>query len=480
MTKPLNEVSHCVYNENGSSLSIWWVDDCFTNRSVAEADGGFLPFEDVKNDKVDEALGSSAFLYQMFYTIATAQHLSFHICSFEYAEVNWGTHLNSSRNLVLLDIQYQGKGPQEEKYGIDLFYRWSQHPVLAMVAFLTIQPNRVAEWVNDTGTTGLWLANVPPTITKFRDGKPPDAQVRKLVSEFKKQQPQMASELEVETWNRLRKKAREVCVELGRCGDERTRINHGEWAHHLPCGGQKWDSVEDDRIRRFTATLRDKLESISPAVEHWPDHCWDDNSADSWDKPPVRALAQVDSEGKDLSTLLYLLRNDIRSVPLIKLNALFAPSGDNRGQYPLRRDYMWFNACALARGLLLLAKGFSHIVSKIRDANGTIAEEYRMFQGVECRGRVFWYITESLSNGEPGLRVQIHQDLFGRPQRTEKRPLIISPFDLPSPNIAEKTVATAYRYFYNAGASDPISWHSDGSVVVWIPAKIVRADGEDK
>jgi len=72
----LNQVSHYVH-QTDSALSIWWVDDCFTNTQVTQAEGGFLPIESVREKRVDSARHhNSGWIYETLLKIAQEEKLN--------------------------------------------------------------------------------------------------------------------------------------------------------------------------------------------------------------------------------------------------------------------------------------------------------------------------------------------------------------------------------------------------------------------
>ncbi|MFQ6113619.1 MAG: hypothetical protein ACE5NG_05960, partial [bacterium] len=393
MNEVLSQVSHRVHSTD-TNLSIWWVDDCFTNDTK---DGGYLPIATVREGKVSmiRSKNNSTYIYEMLLEIAQDEHLNFFVCSFEYAETNW-EELNNSKNIVLIDIGYEGKEPEVElTYGINFFLEMTKNrPLYASVAFLTIDAQRVTNWIIKTGN---WLPSMPFPIAKTRQApdpedelkRPPEQEVRAFVRYFKAHQPKRASEWSFETWRALRNKAKDICYELGNSG-----IGHSKWAHHLPFGGHYWTNPGDkNKVEPFTKRLRNELEMVSPDVEKLPDHYWEAVKTEDipgWDRPPIRALAQFDGDGKDLTAMLHLLQQDINLRPEIQLNILFPPRGQT--EYPLKHDFLWFNACALARGLYTLAESFAHEVAK-RNAGQQAVEGFPKWH---WRGRIFWHLTESL------------------------------------------------------------------------------------
>ena len=76
-----NQVYYCVHRELSTDLALWWIDDCFTNRTQ---DGGYLPMVAIKNKQVDpDEHGNSADIYEMLLAITQEQGISFYVCSFE-------------------------------------------------------------------------------------------------------------------------------------------------------------------------------------------------------------------------------------------------------------------------------------------------------------------------------------------------------------------------------------------------------------
>ena len=463
MCEDSTQVSHCVYLAN-TGLSIWWVDDCFTNRTD---DGGYLPIEAITSNAVDPIIhGNSGDIYEMLLRLTREEGLSFHLCSFEYARTHWET-LNSVNHIALIDIGYEGQ-QEGATYGINFLQEMSSSmPLLASVAFLTIDAKRVTDWIISTGN---WLPRMPFPIQKSRAAllevmeRPPEQEVKALISYFKRQQPVSASEWRIETWQALRRATQRICDELGQAD-----IGHGFWAHHLPHGGQVWtDDSYHNLIDLWTRHLRDQLKMISPAVAAFPEHCWKRSSSSlereqipGWDMPPIRALAQFDKYGCDLTAVLNIVGDELRRRPGINLNIFFHP------RIQLEHDYLWFNACALARGLSILANSFSDEVLKAQHSS----QHHESLPNLQYKGHVFWQITESLEEVSLGLSIKVHQTFVGwaGPGKKESPCLVTQLFPFPELRAARGSVRKAYDLLCRTGAS--IEIHVDGSLMVQIPAR---------
>lgn len=207
-----------------------------------------------------------------------------------------------------------------------------EDPFFAEHSFMEFRKERIAESVKNTKL-------LPNTLMKWlgRD-------VRSCMSEW-----------ELEEWQLLRQQIREVCQEIGNGND----VYSFSWAHHLPHGGEYSDAPEaKERAEKMTQELRQKLCLFMPLTDTLPDHSWEENGGrqtPSWERPPIRALAQVDSRAcKDLSTLISLVAADVEHIGNIQL----VLSDDLTNTIPKELNFLWFNGSALARGLYQLAEGF--------------------------------------------------------------------------------------------------------------------------
>ncbi len=72
-------------------------------------------------------------------------------------------------------------------------------------------------------------------------------------------------------WKRLRKKALEICGELG----ESSGVGYKYWAHHLPYGGNLWIDKFKPNISPWTRNLKEGLSQITREVETFPEHGWE-------------------------------------------------------------------------------------------------------------------------------------------------------------------------------------------------------------
>lgn len=460
MSEELDQVSYCVH-EGNTGLSIWWVDDCFTNERVAEDKlGGFLPIEAVKGKQVDPSVhGYSGYNYNMLLKIAEEGNVSFYVCSFEYAETNWGKMLNKPTNLLLIDIGYEGK-PEEQTYGIDFYLRMVERErLVARLVFLTVDIVRIDAWITKHTDELSCMKNLPLSLplalAKMKENDngipmPPEKKVKAFVQVLKNLQKTTATELEFGIWKALRKKALEICNELAITEN----IHHPFWAHHLPFGGNAWS--DRNRIESLTDSLRHGLNSVFPVMK-LPRYCW--KSKYGWQHPPIRALSQFDSGGKDLSVIFRMVQKKAAKIPNFSdLNMVFL-SG-----YTLTHDYLWFNICALAQGLYNLAESFAHEVKK-----------WKNNKSLDWKGCISWSISEITEKERLGLHVLIYQTFIAWNEKDEKHPyLLIEPYSLPHNSSAQKSVLSAYDSFRRAGVNFNIE--SDGSFKGWIPAKEIEID----
>ena len=453
MSEKLNQASHCVHEEN-TGLSIWWVDDCFTNERVAnDKAGGFLPIEDVRHGQVNPAVHLySGHNYNMLLKIAEEEKVSFYVCSFEYAQANWGGILNKPTNLLLIDIGYEGKH-EGQTYGIDFYLRMIEKAQLhALLVFLTVDILRVSKWISTHAHELPYKQILSPCfpfpLQKMRDDSngipgPPEKEVKGFVRMLKNLQETPATKWELGIWKALRKKALAACKKLADAED----ITHPFWAHHLPHGGDAWS--DEERVERLTNYLCDELNSVLPVMK-LPRHRWEseDSTKYGWQRPSIRALSQFDSNGKDLTAIFQMIWKKAANISnIMDINILFLPG------YQLTHDYLWFNACALAQGLYELAESFAQEVKKQKHND----------KPWDWRGHISWLISETTENEKLGLHVQIYQTFIAWNREDKKHPCLLTKrCRLPQISTEQGSVLSVYNFFRRAGVNFNIE--SDGSL----------------
>jgi hypothetical protein len=286
--------------------------------------------------------------------------------------------------------------------------------------------------------------------------------------------PRKASTIDLATWRRLRLAALHQCRLIGTSEalEPEKRPGHPWWAHHLPYGGEAWVGILSDERNAWTEQLRNELLNVTPVTASLPNFAWEVetvNGAQAWERPPLRALAQFDSGGRDLSAAFYLLKKDVR---LITQNEVSIRFGSTLTMHPasLTRDYLWFNVSALAQGLFLLAQCFKGEVIKA----GRTEERLRMGLNLPCvGGRLFWHVTELDGPREKGLRLCIYQYLLGwNREQNETFPCFERlKYGFPDEESAEGRLQTAYQYFKRSGARIDVQ---DRDLILTINAAEVR------
>lgn len=263
-----------------------------------------------------------------------------------------------------------------------------------------------------------------------------------------------ASTIDAQRWRRLRRKAAGVC----RLIDEEAKL-HSEadaggwmWAHHLPHGGKWWGTaISDEQQNLWTARLRGAYRSVAPAARAFPDYAWEmdvNNGIHGWERPPIRALAQFDTDGGDLSAALYLLKNEVGELFKNSVTILFA-STLSENPNSLSKDYLWFNVSALAKGLFMLAQTFRDEVDEAIKDGGSKG------LSLPCiGGHLFWHITEVDGGEDRGLRIRVHQHLLGWNKDKNKGAPCFHRLSHPFPSEvgARGQVREAYKYFRLSGA----------------------------
>jgi hypothetical protein len=267
--------------------------------------------------------------------------------------------------------------------------------------------------------------------------------------------PPQASTVDALRWRKLRRAAAMTC----RLIDEESRLHPGAstdgwmWAHHLPNGGKWWGTaIPGERQRIWTDQLREACRSVASEADGFPDYAWEMETANEihgWDRPPIRALAQFDKDGEDLSAALYLLKNEVGELFKNSVTILFA-STLSENPKSLSEDYLWFNVSALAKGLFTLAQTFRDEVDE------AIKNEGSRGLRLPCiGGHLFWHITEVDGGEDRGLRIRVHQHLLGWNKDKDKGVPCFEKLAYPFPSEVGATgqVEVAYNCLRLSGAT---------------------------
>jgi hypothetical protein len=287
--------------------------------------------------------------------------------------------------------------------------------------------------------------------------------------------PQLrASTWELDTWKRVRKESLRICRKLGNPSE----VGHKYWAHHLPYGGDGYLWTDKDKVHEWTKALKEGLTKVAPEIDAFPDHGWQyetEGGVQGWDKPPLRAIAQFDSPGKDLSAAIYLIKKDVRRIALSDTKIRFASSLTMQPE-TLKHDYLWFNVSALAKGLFTLGQSFRGEVNKVVEGTRTLDD-----LPVPCYGgRIFWSISEVTEGENCGLSIDVHQYLIGWSVEAELQQwpcFMRAKYALPQPRDAAKAVQEAYDYIERCGAQLAVN---DGTLNIRIKAKVVQDEDNPK
>ena len=357
---PEEAYKHAYEPEAKSGVSLWWVDDCFHNEESASF-GGHLQITSITQNEEMEGNSTAEERYNILLEIARDEDLNLLCCSHEYAENNWNDQLNQFGNAVMIDIKYD-PSPDEgsaNTYGIRFYLRMIDmySPLKATCSFFSVNPSRYYnDWI--TGDAD-WRPSMPPGVDKT-EATAANRQVRQLVERVKRHHFTGASHWRPGEWRELRSQAMDVCED----------VDHAFSAHHLHHGGHDEKRIVEEE--NLQTKLREHLAATGiRGVRRLPDHTWGkvDGNVPAWDQPPIRAIAQFDGDGADLTAVLNLLKEDVKNFDNIDINLTF---------YDLEEGYLWFNACSLAKGLYKLAKGF---VGETKDSEFEI-------------GRINWHLEE--------------------------------------------------------------------------------------
>ena len=263
-----------------------------------------------------------------------------------------------------------------------------------------------------------------------------------------------ASTIDAQRWRRLRRKAAGACRLIDEEAKLHSKADAGGWmwAHHLPLGGKWWGTaIPDEKQSLWTAQLRVACRSVAPAAGAFPDYAWEmdvNNGVHGWERPPIRALAQFDTDGEDMSAALYLLKNEVGELFKNSVTILFA-STLSEDSNSLSRDYLWFNVSALAKGLFTLARTFRDEVDEAIKNGGS---KGLRLPGIG--GHLFWRITEVNGGEDRGLSIRVHQHLIGwnKDKHKDAPNFQRLAYPFPSERQARGQVAEAYHYFRLSGA----------------------------
>jgi hypothetical protein len=247
-----------------------------------------------------------------------------------------------------------------------------------------------------------------------------------------------ASQIAPDQWLKMRRSATASAKELWMAN--KGTLNHEFWVWHLPAGG--CESGHPAYGECFQA-MRRKLVEVENALADFPLYEWNIGpcrSLPSWEQPPVRALAQLSKEARDLSLCLSFGKEWVEEIIGSSLD--LKVSG-------LTNDYLWFNAPALVEGLKILAENLSHIARALPDGTG----------GVVPRGRIVVAIEEFREVEKMGVRVQI-REYIDMPDRDTRGILLPA-----SPSIK---LRPAYELFARTGGKVEVT---DGILTIEICAR---------
>jgi len=220
-------------------------------------------------------------------------------------------------------------------------------------------------------------------------------------------------------WVSLRSQLASVCQQVrfekhgqggGTSGGDVSKVNP-DIAHHFEGGGSEDKWTQDNLGSRFREAAGKCLRSLSvdKSLSFRPqllgDWRWSASRDGGWGYPPLRALAQFDSGGHDLTIFFNLLRRYLETEgQRFAIDVLICFPA-----YRFKNDYLWFNAPALGEGIRNLFAGLCEDREKISK---------KLAQKKEAIGAtIFSIVIEEFStetkSASPsgGLRVHITQIL---------------------------------------------------------------------
>lgn len=120
--------------------------------------------------------------------------------------------------------------------------------------------------------------------------------------------------------------------------------------HHWPFGGSS-DQIEKEIYMNAITYIKHEIIEYVNDIDTHPPYEWE-----SWEKPPIRALVQLDSLANDLSNFFAKLENSLSSK--FKFKVVFYGTGNSNA---LHYDTLWFNAIALGKAIFHICQGFQQL-----------------------------------------------------------------------------------------------------------------------
>jgi len=248
-----------------------------------------------------------------------------------------------------------------------------------------------------------------------------------------------------EEWRELRSESSRVCKNFAPKGKA-----HKFSAHHLTHGG--YDKKEVVQQENLIGQLRKRLLGTGVSgIRRLPDDTWleVDSVERAWDRPPVRAIAQFDDGGKDLTAILNLVERDVRR-KYNNFNLNIKLINEN-----LKHDYLWFNASALAMGLFKLSKSF---FGEVKDFS--INNPNRKLIQLNSN----WLIEEKRKGDRTGFRLEVNQSYVVESDAPSDPQFRREYYKIPRKEETEGEVRKAYKFFENTGGE--VERKDNGSLVV--------------
>lgn len=254
-----------------------------------------------------------------------------------------------------------------------------------------------------------------------------------------------ASQWTLDEWRGIRTEAWKSCLktyEMHKAGGGK-HITNPFWAHHLPDGNDCWSNApEYQQLRKeCERNLQIDLARCYLDLEQFPLSQWEKEctTAPTWERPPLRAIAQFTDDAGDLKRLLQLARTDTQTaVNGEKVDG--DPEFEVSLELTVKNGYLWLNASCMARGLLELGISLRGAIRKRRDRT--------------AKATVGWKLIEE----DAGLVVRISQTLNDTVR-------------LPLPSEATGKVLIAYQWLQKAGAT--ITFDDDGPLFTFGRTKTV-------
>ncbi len=235
-------------------------------------------------------------------------------------------------------------------------------------------------------------------------------------------------DIDISTWLKIRN--------IGNCYLETNN------PHHWPFGGSA-DNTEKEIHKTAVAEVKNNIVQYVNDIDTHPSYEWE-----SWEKPPIRALVQIDSLANDLSNFFALLENSLSSK--FKFKVVFNGIANSSLHY----DTLWFNAIALGKAIFYLCEGFQQLKDEDKKNLATqtkVVVEWGMVC-LENNNYLYLKLYEWLDISTGRINVQYVKDCWKKSQHS-----LVSAFPLLQNSGVNNMIYSGYDYLQKTYKSQEIS-----------------------